>query len=235
MPIYALRDEFVFPDPALAEPDGVLAIGGGLEPERIVLAYSQGIFPWPMSDGFLTWFSPDPRMLLTWDALRVSRSLRRSFRRSTFCLTMDEAFTEVVECCASAPRHGQSGTWITKSMRDAYEELHRLGFAHSVEVWDGDELVGGLYGISLGGMFCGESMFHRRRDASKIAFVALARQLAVWEFAFLDCQIHTEHLERLGAREVPRDEFLQMLDRALQHPTRGGRWCFEEGAVVAEP
>lgn len=222
MPIYALNDQPIFPPPSEAEPDGLLALGGDLRPVRVLAAYAQGIFPWPVPGAPLAWFSPDPRMVLQWDCLRVTRSLRRSLRR--FDVTMDTAFEDVVAECAGSPRPGQSGTWITSEMRAAYGELHALGFAHSVEVWEAGELVGGLYGVSLGGMFCGESMFSRRTDASKVAFVNLARQLEAWEFEFLDCQLHTAHLERLGAAEIEREGFLRRLAAAIERPTRRGTW-----------
>lgn len=227
MPIYALNELPLFPDPREAEADGLLAVGGDLDPERVLTAYALGIFPWPITGMPLAWFSPDPRMVLEFDRLSVSRSLRRTLRSGRFTVSMDSAFDDVIEACASAPRPGQHGTWITDEMIDAYVRLHRLGFAHSVETWSGDELVGGVYGVSIGGMFCGESMFHRRSDASKVAFVALARQLGAWSFDFLDCQLHTPHLESLGASTIPRARFLERLAESARRPTRRGRWTLE--------
>lgn len=224
MPIYALNEQPVFPDPREAESDGLLAVGGDLSPRRVLTAYALGIFPWPIPAAPLAWFSPPQRMLLDPGAVHISRSLRRTLRHGGHRVTLDERFGEVIEACARARRPGQRGTWITAGMIDAFSALHALGFAHSVEVWREERLVGGLYGVSLGAMFCGESMFHVERDASKIAFVTLARQLAAWDFEFFDCQLHTPHLASLGAREVPQAAFLERLGGALVRPTRRGRW-----------
>jgi leucyl/phenylalanyl-tRNA--protein transferase len=184
-----------------------------------------GIFPWQGEP--LHWHSPDPRMVLLADELRVSRSLRRTMKRGTFRLTLDTAFTDVMVACATVPRPGQDGTWITPGMVEAYSELHRRGVAHSVEAWKGDTLAGGLYGLSLGAVFFGESMFSRETDASKVAFVALVEQLGRWGIPLVDCQVYTEHLESLGAREWPRREFLAALHAALDRPTRLGPWRFD--------
>ena len=227
MPIYALSDEPVFPDPEEAEPDGLLAVGGDLSPRRVLTAYALGIFPWPIGDMPLTWFAPPERMILRFPELKVSRSLRRTIRKAGFRVTMDQAFAEVMAACAVAPRSQEAGTWITTEMQAAYAQIHQMGFGHSIEIWLDDELVGGLYGISIGGMFCGESMFHRRPDASKVAFVALVRQLAEWDFGFLDCQLHTPHLESLGATLVERAEFTSLLREAVWASTRRGPWTFE--------
>jgi leucyl/phenylalanyl-tRNA---protein transferase len=224
---------FPFPDPRAADRRGLLAYGGDLEPERLLAAYAQGVFPWYDDDPIL-WYSPDPRMLLLPGELRVSRSLAKRIRARPYVLTLDRAFGEVIRACAEAPRPGQDGTWIGPDMLDAYQRLHALGFAHSVEAWappsPGAEprLVGGLYGVSLGRAFFGESMFADAPDASKIAFVALVRQLEVWGFEMIDCQVRTEHLARFGAREWPRSEFLAALDRALAAETRRGIWSFDE-------
>ncbi len=228
MPIFSLTDDLVFPPPDLADPRGILAVGGDLSPERIVLAYASGIFPWPIEGFPLLWHSPDPRMVLTTDALRVSRSLRKTIRRGTFTVTMDTAFREVITACSHAPRPGQHGTWITDEMLEAYVVVHELGFAHSVEAWSGDALVGGLYGVSLGAAFFGESMFTRVSDASKVAFVTLVRQLGRWDMPLVDCQVYTDHLASLGADEWSREEFLDALGEALEHPTRRGTWRFDE-------
>ncbi|UCF69234.1 MAG: leucyl/phenylalanyl-tRNA--protein transferase [Acidobacteriota bacterium] len=224
MPVFLLDERLVFPPPQLAE-DGLLAVGGDLSPERLELAYSQGIFPWYSEDEPILWHSPDPRMVLVPEKLRVSRRLQRTLRSGRFALSMDTAFRRVVEACASVPRPGQRGTWITAQMIDAYTELHRRGIAHSIEAWSDDgELAGGVYGVSLGAAFFGESMFSHVTDASKVAFVRLTQQIHAWRFAFLDCQIYTEHLERFGAENWPRERFLAALREALGKPTRRGRW-----------
>lgn len=229
MPVYRLSKRLAFPPPEMAEEGGLLAVGGDLSPERLLLAYSIGIFPW-YSDGLpILWYSPDPRMVLRTDEVAVSRSLRKAIRRKPYRLTLDTAFDRVIRACAEAPRPGQSGTWITRDMLRAYDRLHELGFAHSVEAWRDDELVGGLYGVSLGAIFFGESMFTSAPDASKIAFVALTEQLARWELPLIDCQVHTEHLERFGAVEWDRERFLAALPALLEKPTRRGAWRFDPG------
>jgi len=226
MPVYRLDDELVFPPVHLAE-DGLLAVGGDLRPERLLIAYSQGIFPWYGEGLPILWHSPDPRMVLVPDELVVQRSLRKAIRRQPYTLRMDTAFGEVLRGCAGAPRPGQDGTWLIPEMIEAYEVLHAKGFAHSIEAWDGDALVGGLYGVGLGAAFFGESMFAHAPDASKIAFAAGVAQLRAWETTLVDCQVHTSHLERFGARELPRLEYLRLLGEALDAPTRRGRWSFE--------
>jgi leucyl/phenylalanyl-tRNA--protein transferase len=234
MPVFRLDDRLVFPPVHLAE-DGLLALGGDLRPERLLLAYSQGIFPWYAENLPILWHSPDPRMIMTTRELIVGKSLRKAIRRQPYTLKMDTAFLQVLEGCASSPRPGQNGTWLIPEMVDAYTKLHDLGFAHSVEAWDGETLVGGLYGVSLGAAFFGESMFARAPDASKIAYVASVRQLDAWGIGLIDCQVHTEHLERFGAYEVPRARYLELLKIALDEPTRRGRWAFEldPGAFAA--
>lgn len=229
MPIYRLDDRVAFPPPEHADPDGLLAVGGDLRPERVLLAYASGIFPWPERGYPLLWHSPDPRYVLPSAELHVPSSLRRVLNRGEFRVTLDEAFAEVIERCARVPRPGQRGTWITSAMLDAYVELHRLGFAHSVEVWRGEEpeLLGGLYGVSLGGAFFGESMFADAPDASKVGFVTLVRQLQVWGVGLVDAQVHTAHLERFGARAWPRARYLAELARLLERPTRQGNWRFD--------
>jgi leucyl/phenylalanyl-tRNA--protein transferase len=225
VPVYRLAKERVaFPDPELAEPDGLLAVGGDLSPERLVAAYALGVFPWFTSGTTPYWFSPDPRAVLEPGRVHVSRSLRRTLRSGAFRFTADTAFERVIARCASKRRPAQRGTWISSSMRVAYERLHDLGVAHSVECWSGERLVGGLYGVSLGAMFCGESMFSDAPDASKAAFVALARALEQWSFQVIDCQVPTEHLASLGAVAIPRSGFLERVRAALQAPTRRGRW-----------
>jgi leucyl/phenylalanyl-tRNA--protein transferase len=227
MPVYRLDERLLFPPPERGPRRGPIAVGGDLRPERLLLAYSMGIFPWQGEP--LDWHSPDPRMVLLADELRVSRSLSRRLRRGDVRLTLDTAFEEVMLACATVPRPGQDGTWITAGMVESYTELHRRGVAHSAEAWRGDRLVGGLYGLSLGAAFFGESMFAHEADASKVAFVALVRQLAAWGIPLVDCQVYTEHLARFGAREWPRRDFLAALHAALDRPTRLGPWSFDEG------
>jgi leucyl/phenylalanyl-tRNA--protein transferase len=226
MPVFRLDDRLVFPPVELAE-DGLLALGGDLRPERLLLGYSEGIFPWYAENLPILWHSPDPRMVMTVDDLIVQKSLRKAIRKRPYELRMDTAFLRVLEGCAAAPRPGQSGTWLIPEMVTAYAKLHELGFAHSIEAWRGDELVGGLYGVSLGAAFFGESMFAHAPDASKIAFTACIRQLAACNIRLVDCQVHTEHLERFGAYEVSREEYIAMLKVALDEPTRRGTWAFD--------
>lgn len=225
MPVYRLDERLLFPPPERGPRRGPIAVGGDLRPERLLLAYSMGIFPWQGEP--LHWHSPDPRMVLLADELRVTRSLRRVQKREPFRLTLDTAFRDVMTACATVPRPGQEGTWITPGMLDAYGELHRRGIAHSAEAWRGERLVGGLYGLSLGAAFFGESMFALEPDASKLAFVALVEQLGRWGIPLVDCQVYTPHLARFGAREWPRRAFLDALRAALDRPTRLGPWKFE--------
>jgi len=227
MPIFRLVDEPIFPPPDYADASGLLAVGGDLSSERLLEAYRLGIFPWYSDDQPILWWSPDPRLVLKLDEFKVSRSLRKTLKKDVFKVTLDRAFEEVIRGCASAPREGQRGTWITKEMQHAYIELHGLGFAHSVETWWGEELVGGLYGVSLGKAFFGESMFHRRTDASKVALAVLVETLQSWGFHFIDAQMTTEHLLRFGAAEMPRRVFLKRLQSALRHPTKRGKWRIE--------
>lgn len=214
MPIYRLIDPPIFPRPELADETGLLAIGGDLSIPRLIEAYRQGIFPWYESDQPILWWSPDPRLILEFDALHISRSLRKVMRRGGFELRMDTDFEGVLRGC-SAPRGEDDGTWLIPEMCQAYNRLHRLGVAHSVEVWREGELVGGLYGVALGRAFFGESMFTRVPNASKLALVGLVRFLEASGGELLDCQVTTEHLCSMGAHEVPRAEFLRRLRRAL--------------------
>lgn len=207
MPIYNVDNVLAFPSPDLAENDGLLAIGGDLSLQRLQLAYNMGIFPWFNEGGPLLWWSPDPRMVLFPDELHIAKSMRPLLRSKRFHLTADHAFTQVVQSCQKAPRPGQDGTWITENMVEAYVDLHRAGWAHSVEVWEGDQLVGGLYGVVVGQVFCGESMFAKIPNTSKLAFIRLTQMLHKRNFTLIDCQIYTEHLARLGAREIPRHAF----------------------------
>jgi leucyl/phenylalanyl-tRNA--protein transferase len=229
MPVFRLIDEPVFPSPRLAGEDGLLAVGGDLGEERLLRAYSLGIFPWYGEDQPILWWSPDPRLILVPDELRISRSLRKTINRGIFDVTYDTAFEEVIAKCAEVHRRNAGSTWITAEMRAAYTCLHRSGFAHSVEVRYEGELAGGLYGVALGGAFFAESMFHLKSNASKTALVTLVRKLAAWNFSLIDCQVTTQHLMSLGAREVPRSEFLAMLENALEQPTRRGIWTAKDG------
>ncbi|MCB9591479.1 MAG: leucyl/phenylalanyl-tRNA--protein transferase [Sandaracinaceae bacterium] len=226
MPVYLLGEELIFPPPEGASDEGIVAVGGDFDPRRLILAYSEGIFPWPTTGFPLLWFSPDPRFLIELPDVHVSRSLRKVVRREPYEITVDTAFESVIVACGELPRPTQAGTWITDDLVDGYLGLHELGLAHSVEAWEGDELVGGLYGVSLGGVFFGESMFARRPDASKVAFVTLLGHLVTWGFAIVDCQVYTEHLARFGAVSWPRSRFLAALHEALTLPTRRGRWRF---------
>lgn len=223
----AEETEFPSPHLALTRPNGLIAIGGSLSERRLLAAYRRGIFPWFEEDQPALWWSPDPRGVLYPESLHVSRSLRRRLRKSDFGVTLDTAFEDVITACA-APRGRETGTWITKDMHDAYCQLHERGVAHSVEVWHRMRLVGGVYGVSLGRAFFGESMFSRVTDASKVALVMLTRQLQSWGFHFIDCQILSPHLATLGAVDRPRAVFLDELDRALDFPDRPGPWQFDQ-------
>ena len=226
MPVFRLGDQLEFPPVHLAE-DGILALGGDLKPERLLIAYAEGIFPWYAENMPILWHSPDPRMMMTTRDLVVQKSLRKQIRRAPYHLTMDRAFVDVLTGCASAPRPGQNGTWLIPEMVEAYRTLHELGFAHSIEAWQDGVLVGGLYGVSLGAAFFGESMFAKAPDASKIAYAACVRQLDAWGIGLIDCQVHTEHLARFGAYEVPRLSYMELLRRALDEDPRRGTWGFE--------
>ncbi len=224
MPVFRLTDEIVFPPPDLAEDEGLLAIGGDLSEQRLLLAYSMGIFPWYSDCSPILWWSPDPRLILLPEGLKISRSLRQTIKKGIFEVTMDRAFDSVIRNCASAQRKDERGTWITDEMIEAYILLHNSGYAHSVESWVDGEIAGGLYGVALGSAFFGESMFARKSNASKVAFVTLVQQLHRWEFSLIDCQINTLHLRSFGAHEIPRKEFLKMLKTALDVPTSKGKW-----------
>lgn len=201
---------------ALRNPDGLLAVGGDLSVERLLAAYSRGIFPWFSQGDPILWWSPDPRFVLDPAHVHAGRSLRRTLAQGNFSFSFDQAFADVVKACARAPRAGQPGTWITPAMQRAYVALHEAGHAHSVEAWQNGELAGGLYGVAIGQMFFGESMFARADDASKAAFVVLCRHLAGWGFPLVDCQMETAHLARFGARHVPRDWFEAQVRAAVQ-------------------
>lgn len=211
---------------ALAEPNGLLAAGGDLSPERLLEAYSQGIFPWFNEDEPILWWSPDPRMVLFPNELKISQSLRKTIKKHDYQIRTDSQFTQIMEACAQ-PRKNQAGTWIHPQMIAAYTALHEMGWAHCVETWIDDQLVGGLYGVSIGRIFFGESMFSLRPNASKIAFVHLVQQLQQWQFDLIDCQVRTSHLASLGAREISRGQFRQILDRSIStHSSLNHKWDF---------
>lgn len=222
------QDNLDFPsvDQAFADPPGLLAAGGDLRPERLLAAYSRGIFPWYDDDSPILWWSPDPRMVLTPSEVHVSRSLAKLIRQAHYQVTMDTAFTKVISQCAGL-RAGREGTWITDEMQAAYTQLHRLGHAHSVEVWQDGQLLGGLYGIAMGKLFFGESMFSLAANTSKLAFVALARQLQSWDFAMIDCQMPTEHLRSLGARAMSRADFQAILQQWVAGESHVSPWVFD--------
>lgn len=209
---------------ALKEPNGLLAGGGDLSPQRLLAAYRRGIFPWYAPGEPILWWSPDPRMVLFPDEFRITRSLARTLRNADYSVRLDSAFEQVIAACAATPRPGQNGTWITSEMQQAYLRLHVLGFAHSVETWRGGQLVGGLYGVAIGRVFCGESMFSHATDASKIALAHLCRFLAGRGFGIIDCQMETAHLTSLGARPIPRDEYLARVAALVEQGDGPGRW-----------
>ena len=219
MPIFRLADQLIFPDPELAEPEGLLAVGGDLSVPRLLLAYSMGIFPWFNEGEPILWWSPDPRCILEPDEVRVSRRLARVLRRGVFSVTFERAFAQVVDNCAGLRRERGEGTWITAGMAEAYGRLHKAGYAHSVEAWQDGILAGGLYGVALGPFFFGESMFSRRTDASKVVFTTLARLLRELDYELIDCQLPSAHLFSLGARSLSRSEFLRRLTAGGLRPS----------------
>ena len=217
-----------FPPVDSSTPEGLLAVGGDLRPERLLEAYRHGIFPWYDEDQPILWWSPDPRTVLFPDKLHISRSLEKTIRRGHFTVTLDRCFREVMQHCAGPrPQYPDGGTWITAEMLDAYTTLRKQGYAHSVETWQEGQLVGGLYGVALGGAFFAESMFTRVPDASKVALVCLVRQLQTWGFRLMDCQQSSPHVIALGAEEISRREFLDHLNAALTLPGRRGHWQFD--------
>lgn len=201
-----------FPPVEHANEEGLLAVGGDLSVERLLFAYQSGIFPWFNEDSLILWWSPDPRMVLYPNKVKISKSMRKILEGTQFKLTKNTQFEAVIDLCALSPRKDQLGTWITRSMKEAYMKLHEIGFAQSYEVWEEDELVGGLYGIDLGHVFCGESMFSKVSNASKFAFIKLAQELSEKKYQLIDCQVYTPHLESLGAEEIQRDEFIKILN-----------------------
>jgi leucyl/phenylalanyl-tRNA--protein transferase len=233
MPVYQLSEDLVFPSAHLASKEGLLAVGGDLTRRRLLLAYSLGIFPWYSAGEPILWWSPDPRLVLYPDELKVSRSLNKVINKGTFKVTVDCAFESVINDCARVRLENNEGTWIVDEMAKAYCSLHESGFAHSVEAWSNDRLAGGLYGVSLGNCFFGESMFTRVSNASKVAFVALVKHLRTLNFALIDCQITTGHLTRFGARQISRARYLDELGRTLKAPTLKGKWSFDSRELVS--
>ena len=209
--MHQLSSEHIFPSALSANNDGIVAIGGDLDPKRILKAYKQGIFPWFESDDYLVWWSPDPRMVLFPEKLRISKSTKKVLKDANFKVTFNQSFDEVVDCCAKVKRFGQNGTWITEGLKKAYNLLHKEGHAFSVEVWKDFELVGGLYGIDLGDVFCGESMFSKENNASKIGFIHLIKELSKNGYKLIDCQVPSAHMKSLGAEEISRQQFLNFL------------------------
>ena len=211
---------------ALDDPEGLLAVGGCLSTERLINAYKRGIFPWFHPGEMILWWSPDPRLVLFPEHLRISRSLAKTIRKQKFAITVDQVFTDVIHACAK-PRDYANGTWIGIEMQQAYILLHRQGYAHSVEAWTGNELVGGLYGVALGQVFFGEAMFHTQTDASKVAFAYLVNKLAEWNYQLIDCQVHTAHLLSLGAEEINRQHFRELLDQYCRQKPASEAWISE--------
>ena len=227
MPVYQLSDQLIFPNPEEAEPEGLLAVGGDLSIERLLLAYTMGIFPWYSDEDPILWWSPDPRLILKPECLKISKSLKRIISKKQFSITMDHDFKTVINSCAKTKRK-EDGTWIVNDMINAYIELHHKGFAHSVEVWEKEKLVGGLYGVSIGKIFFGESMFSEINNASKIALVYLVKTRSEWGFSSIDCQIKTDHLISMGACEISRHDFLNQLKKTVKEKTRVGKWSLPE-------
>ncbi|WMX17300.1 MULTISPECIES: leucyl/phenylalanyl-tRNA--protein transferase [unclassified Aureispira] len=222
--MYWLTEELAFPHPKYASPEGLLAVGGDLSPKRLLLAYENGIFPWYNEGEPILWWSPNPRFVLFPSEIKVSKSMRQVFRKEKFHVSFDTAFDEVIEACGSIPRTGQNGTWLTEEMKEAYIHLHHLGFAHSVETWEGDKLVGGLYGLALGNCFFGESMFAKTSNASKTALICLAKTIEKKGFDLIDCQSETKHLATMGAKFINRVTFLTYLEKNRQNSTISGSW-----------
>lgn len=224
MPVFQLSDKLVFPPVSFAEKDGLLAVGGDLSPERLLLAYRNGIFPWYSEGQPLLWWSPSPRLVIFPDEFKIPGRLARVVRKGKFTLSMDRSFRQVISACATTGERKTKGTWITGEMIEAYCQLHEMGFAHSVECWQAEELAGGLYGIALGGVFFGESMFSRQPNSSKIALVSLVHTLQEWDFDLIDCQLQTAHLMQFGAREIPGREFQKILGKSVLRQIKSGKW-----------
>lgn len=222
MSVYQLGKSLIFPMPELADKDGLLAFGGDLSPERLILAYQNGIFPWFSDDSPILWWSPNPRFVLFPDNLKISKSMKKFLKKTNYKVTFDTAFRDVILNCASLRE--KDGTWITKEMQDAYCKLYELNLAHSVEVWDNDELIGGLYGVSLGKCFFGESMFSKKDNSSKTGFITLVNFLRKNGFVIIDCQVHTNYLESLGAEHIPRNNFLKIIKNGFKFENLNYKW-----------
>lgn len=235
MPVYRLTSEPIFPPPELAEAGGLIAVGGDLRPERLIAGYRTGIFPWYSEGQPIWWHTPDPRFVLEPGELHVPRSLAKIMRRGDYEIRFDTSFAEVMRACARQRRPNQRGTWITRDMMRGYTQLFELGLAHSAEAWQGGVMVGGLYGVSIGDMYFGESMFANAPDASKAAFVTLVRWMASRGVALIDSQVHTEHLARFGAVEWPRARYLARLRELVERPTRQERWVLAPGDPALTP
>lgn len=231
MPVFQLSDSLLFPPPELACEDGLLAVGGDLSAPRLLMAYRQGIFPWYSPGEPILWWAPDPRLVLFPQEFHLSRRLARTMRQGHFRVTFDSEFAKVIRHCARLREENGEGTWIDAAMIAAYSELHDLGYAHSVECWENDDLVGGLYGVALGSTFFGESMFSLVPNSSKVALATLNRQLLDWNYDMIDCQIGTGHLQRLGAREISGTDFFARLARSMEHPTKQGKWHIQPPAI----
>ena len=227
MPVYLLNEDISFPDPNNSNEDGIVAIGGDLSLKRLIMAYSVGIFPWYSNESPIIWWSPNPRTILIPDEFKLSKSLRLKIKKNIFQVKFDTNFAGVIENCASITRIGQNETWITNEMKEAYINLHQKGFCHSVETYFNNKLVGGLYGVSIGKAFFGESMFHLKTDASKVALYFLVKKLKEWNFDFIDVQQETRHLKSLGAKTIERKKFLKLLEKSNQSSTKKGNWSGE--------
>ena len=225
MEIFQLTDDLKFPPPELATEEGILAIGGDLRPERLMLAYHNGIFPWYSDETPILWWAPNPRFVLLPEKLKISKSMRQVLRKDTFQVTFDHDFEQVITECQQMPRADQDGTWITEELKEAYCELHRLGFAHSVEVWQNHKLVGGLYGVSIGKVYFGESMFAKVSNASKAGFITLVQEMTKRGIQLIDCQVHTNHLESLGAENISRKKYMEFLDVLLDFDSMNSSWA----------
>jgi len=238
MPLFRLSERIEFPPAWLARSDGLLCIGGDLTPQRLILAYQNGIFPWFSHNEPILWWSPDPRLVLAPSRIKISRSLKKKIKKQPFTIRLNYAFEQTIVACAQPRQSRDEGTWLVDGMIEAYTGLHKMGYAHSVEAWEGDRLVGGLYGVSLGKSFFGESMFSRKPDASKISLVALAEHLRIHQFDMIDCQVTTDHLLRMGASEMSRDNFLDTLNRSVAATVPGNIWepgqCITPGLSTGE-
>ncbi|OGR22372.1 MAG: leucyl/phenylalanyl-tRNA--protein transferase [Desulfobacterales bacterium RIFOXYA12_FULL_46_15] len=235
MPLFRLSERLDFPPAWLARSDGLLCIGGDLSAQRILLAYENGIFPWFSESEPVLWWSPDPRLVLFPSNIQISRSLKKKIKKNYFYLTIDHAFEETILSCSKPRRKEYSGTWLVEEMIDAYVHLHKLGYAHSIETWKEDRLVGGLYGICLGGIFFGESMFSFEKDASKIALVALAHRLKQYRFDLIDCQVTTNHLLSMGATEISRNSYLDIIQKSVKRTDIKNIWNLDIPLMVPQP